>query len=92
MGIKLIAKQSNPDGIGAQITWQAGDLKRSIYKTGGGSYLAAHDPRIVLGIGARPRIDWVQVKWPLPSGRIERFTDVPVDQYTNLVEGRGTRV
>src|SRR5256886_9213795 len=51
VGIKLIAKQSNPDGIGAQITWQAGDLKRSIYKTGGGSYLAAHDPRVVLGIG-----------------------------------------
>ena len=92
VGIKLIAKQSNPDGIGAQITWQAGDLKRSIYKTGGGSYLAAHDPRVVLGIGGRRRIDWVQVKWPLPSGRIERFTDVPVDQYTNLVEGRGTRV
>ena len=92
VGIKLIAKQSNPDGIGAQITWQAGDLKRSIYKTGGGSYLAAHDPRVVLGMGGRRRIDWVQVKWPLPSGRIERFTDVPVDQYTNLVEGRGTRV
>jgi hypothetical protein len=92
VGIKLIAKQSNPDGIGALITWQAGDLKRSIYKTGGGSYLAAHDPRVVLGIGARPRIDWVQVKWPLPSGRVERFTDVPVDQYTNLVEGRGARV
>jgi enediyne biosynthesis protein E4 len=92
VGIKLIAKQSNPDGIGAQITWQAGDLKRSIYKTGGGSYLAAHDPRVVLGIGGRRRIDWVQVRWPLPSGRIERFTDVPVDQYTNLVEGRGTRV
>jgi enediyne biosynthesis protein E4 len=92
VGIKLIAKQSNPDGIGAQITWQAGDLKRSIYKTGGGSYLAAHDPRVVLGIGGRRRIDWVQVKWPLPSGRIERFTDVPVDQYTTLVEGRGTRV
>jgi len=92
VGIKLIAKQSNPDGIGAQIAWQAGDLKRSIYKTGGGSYLAAHDPRVVLGIGGRRRIDWVQVKWPLPSGRIERFTDVPVDQYTNLVEGRGTRV
>jgi hypothetical protein len=34
----------------------------------------------------------VQVKWPMPSGRVERFTDVPVNQYTNLVEGRGARV
>ena len=92
VGIKLVAKQSNPDGIGALITCQAGDLKRSTYRSGGGSYLAAHDPRIVLGIGARPRIDCVQVKWPLPSGRIERFTDLPVDQYTNLVEGHGKKV
>jgi enediyne biosynthesis protein E4 len=92
LGIKLVPKQSNPDGIGASITWQAGDLKRSVYKTGGGSYLAAHDPRVVLGLGARPRIDWVQVKWPLPSGRVERFTDLTIDQYTNLVEGQGKRV
>jgi enediyne biosynthesis protein E4 len=92
VGIKLVAKQSNPDGIGALITCQAGDLKRSTHRSGGGSYLAAHDPRIVLGIGARPRIDWVQVKWPLPSGRVERFTDLPVDQYTNLVEGHGKKV
>ena len=92
LGIKLVPKQSNPDGIGATITWQAGDLKRSVYKTGGGSYLAAHDPRVVLGLGARPRIDWVQVKWPPPSGRVERFTDLTIDQYTNLVEGQGKRV
>ncbi len=92
LGVKLVPKQSNPDGIGASITWQAGDLKRSVYKTGGGSYLAAHDPRVVLGLGARPRIDWVQVKWPLPSGRVERFTDLTIDQYTNLVEGQGKRV
>jgi hypothetical protein len=92
LGLKLVAKRANPDSIGAIITWQAGDLKRSTCKTGGGSYLASHDPRAVLGIGPRPKVDWVEIKWPLPSGRLERFTQLPVDQYTTLVEGTGKSV
>jgi hypothetical protein len=92
LGLKLVAKQANPDAIGAVITWQAGDLKRSMFKTGGGSYLASHDPRLVLGIGSRPKIDWVEIKWPMPSRRVERFTDLSIDQYITLSEGRGTKV
>ena len=89
LGLKLVAKRANPDAIGAIITWQAGDLKRSTCKTGGGSYLASHDPRVVLGIGSRPKVDWVEIKWPLPGGRLERFTQLPIDQYITLVEGTG---
>jgi hypothetical protein len=92
LGLKLVAKQANPDAIGALITWQAADLKRSIFKTGAGSYLASHDPRVVLGIGARPKIDWVEIKWPLPSGRVERFIDLPIDKYTTISEGSGKKV
>jgi len=47
---------------------------------------------VVLGIGRRSKIDWVEVKWPLPSGRSERFTNLPVDQYTGIVEGEGEPV
>ena len=91
LGIKLVAKQANPAAVGALVTWQAGDLKRSIFKTAGGSYLASHDPRLVLGIGQRKKIDWIEVKWPLPSRRVERFTSLPIDQYTTLNEGQGTQ-
>ncbi|MBV9622477.1 MAG: CRTAC1 family protein [Acidobacteria bacterium] len=89
VGVKLIAKRANIDAVGAVVAWQAGDLKRKVLKTGGGSYLASHDPRLILGIGARSRVDWVEVKWPEPSGRIERFSDLPIDQYSTLVEGHG---
>src|SRR6266702_4654090 len=51
LGVRLVGQKSNPDAIGAKITWQAGDLKRSKLKVGGGSYLSSHDPRQVLGIG-----------------------------------------
>lgn len=89
LGARLVAKQSNPDAVGAVITWQAGDLKRSLRKTGGGSYLASHDPRIVIGIGKRTKIDWVEVRWPQPSRRVERFSNLPIDRYIQLVEGQG---
>src|SRR5439155_187298 len=74
LGVRLIGKKSNPDAIGASITWQAGDLKRSKLKVGGGSYLSSHDPREVLGIGKRTKIDKLEVRWPQPSGRTETFT------------------
>ncbi len=89
LGVRLVGQRSNPDAIGALITWQAGDLRRQRLKVGGGSYLASHDPRDVLGIGSRAKIDWLEVKWPLPSGRVERFTDLPIDRYVTIVEGQG---
>jgi hypothetical protein len=58
-------------------------------KVGGGSYLSSHDPRLVLGIGPRTKIDWIEIKWPEPSGRVERIADVPLDRYVTVVEGQG---
>jgi len=69
-------------------TYQAGDLKRSRVKVGGGSYLSSHDPRMVLGIGKRTKIDWVEIKWPQPSGLVQRLTDVPIDRYITVTEGQ----
>jgi enediyne biosynthesis protein E4 len=92
LGVRLIGKRANRDAVGALITWQSGDLERHVFKVGGGSYLASHDPRIVLGIGSRTKIDWVEVKWPKPSGLVERFMDLPLDCYITLDEGKGTKV
>jgi hypothetical protein len=43
----------------------------------------------VLGIGSNPRVDKLQIQWPLPSGRVETFSDLPIDRYINIVEGEG---
>jgi hypothetical protein len=88
LGIRLVGKKSNPDAVGARITYQAQDLKRSRMKVGGGSYLSDHDPRIVVGFGKRTKLDWLEIKWPLPSGATERFTDLPIDRYITIVEGQ----
>jgi len=58
-------------------------------KVGGGSFLSSHDPRIVLGLGRKTKIDWLEIKWPSPSTSVERFTDLPIDRYVTIVEGTG---
>lgn len=89
LGIKLQGVTANRDAVGARITWRAGGVTRSHYKTAGGSYLSAHDPREILGLGQAPRADWVEVRWPLPSLRTERFSTPPTARYTTLREGEG---
>ncbi|MFN0122388.1 MAG: CRTAC1 family protein [Blastocatellia bacterium] len=87
LGLQLIGKQSNPMGIGAVITWTAGGVRRSRQKTSGGSYLASHDPREILGLAAAAKADSVEIKWP--SGKVDKLTNLPVNQYVRVVEGEG---
>ncbi|HWG21014.1 MAG TPA: CRTAC1 family protein [Terracidiphilus sp.] len=89
LGVHLIGRKSNPDAIGAVVTYQAGDLKRSRMKIGGGSFLSSHDPRMILGIGRRKSIDSLEIRWPQPSGAVERITDLPLNRYITIVEGTG---
>ncbi len=91
LGLRLIGEKANPDAIGAIITWQAGDLKRRRLKIGGGSYLSSHDPREVLGIGPRNKIDKLEIRWPKPSSRVDVFTELPIDRYIKIVEGVGVK-
>ena len=90
VGVHLIGRKSNCDAVGGQVTYQAGDLKRHRLRVGGGSYLSSHDPRLVLGIGTRTQLDWIEVKWPRPSGLVERFSNLAIDRYHRLEEGSGT--
>jgi hypothetical protein len=89
LGLKLAGRKANIDAIGAKLSYQSGDLVRHLWKIGGGSYLSSHDPRVVLGIGQRTKLDWLEVKWPNPGGKTERFTNLPIDRYITIVEGQG---
>jgi hypothetical protein len=89
IGLKLQGASCNRDAIGATITWSANGTQRSRFKTHGGSYLSSHDMREVLGLGTAAKVDWVEIKWPQPSGRVERLTDLPIDRYVTIVEGKG---
>lgn len=54
-----------------------------------GSYVSAHDPRVVLALGDEPRLDGVRITWP--GGEVEDFPAV-AGRYQRVIEGRGTAV
>lgn len=89
IGLQLVGKSCNRDAVGARIRWSAGGTVRARMKTAGGSYLSYHDPREVLGLGGATKLDWVEVRWPKPSNRVERFEGLPIDRYLTLTEGEG---
>lgn len=90
VGLKLEGTAANRDAIGARITWSAGGVKRSRLKNNGGSYLSSHDPRDILGLGKAAALDWVEVRWPRPSRRVERWAKLSLNSYHILREGSGT--
>ncbi len=87
LGIKLQGVHCNRDAVGARLTWSIGGAKKTRLKNNGGSYLSSHDPREVLGLGAASRLDWLEIKWPQPSGLVQRINNPPVDRYVTIIEG-----
>jgi hypothetical protein len=86
LGVRLEGVQANRDAIGARLKWGS----RQRLKNGGGSYLSAHDPRDILGLGASSAPVSVDVEWPWPSRRKERFANLAPGKYHVLREGQGT--
>jgi hypothetical protein len=89
LGLKLEGTQCNRDAVGAKIYWTAGGKKRSRLKNNGGSYLSSHDPREVLGICSAANIDELEIHWPAPSKQVDKLTNLPINRYVRVVEGKG---
>jgi hypothetical protein len=91
LGITLQGVHCNRNAIGARLTWSVGGIQKTRLKNNGGSYLSSHDPREVLGLGGASHLDWVEIKWPQPSGLVQRVNNPPVDRYVTIVEGQDFR-
>jgi hypothetical protein len=89
LGLQLVAAKSNPGAVGVLLNWQAGALKQSRLKTSGGSYLASHDPREILGVGRHAKVDSLEIRWP--SGKVDKLSNLPVNTYIRVVEGEGVK-
>jgi hypothetical protein len=87
---KTVGTRSNRDGIGAKITVQAGKRNLVDEVRSGSSYISQNDLRVHFGLGSAIKIDGVRVRWP--SGLVEHFDNLSVDQIHTLTEGSGTAI
>ena len=85
ISICLEGTTSNRDAVGARVTVTSGGRRQVAERFGGGSYLSSSDPRLHFGLGPATMADVVEVLWP--SGRRERFQDLPGDAAYTLREG-----
>lgn len=90
VGLRLVGTTANPSAIGAVIRWSVGGKVYRRLKRAGGSFMSSHDPREVLGLGKADKLDWLEIRWPLPSQQVDRFTSVPTNQYLTVIEGSKT--
>jgi len=76
-----------PPGVQVTVTPQGGAprLRRSRRD---GSYLAAQDPRVVVGLAQANAVSTVEIRWP--DGRQETWRDLAIDRYHALHRGAGT--
>jgi hypothetical protein len=78
---------SNPDGVGARITLEAGGLTQTREVILGDGYGSQNSLRQHFGLGGARRIDRLTVRWPR-SGRVQTFRDVAPNRIVRVTEGR----
>jgi len=84
IGFSLQGTTSNRDAIGAKITVTSSGRGLTRWIAGGGSYLASHDKRVLVGLGSSTKPVDVEIRWP--NGTVQHVPDLGIRQYHRIVE------
>lgn len=84
--LQLIGVETDRDATGTTVVLRAGGRTQTRQLTAGDSYHSCNQRLLTLGVGAAAAIEELTVRWP--SGRVQRFVDVPLSRELILVEGR----
>ena len=74
--------------LNAEVSFRAGDLRRTGAARAASSYLASGDPRVHFGLGQAELARDVRVTW-LEDGLVEHFGDLAADRVHVLARGAG---
>jgi hypothetical protein len=84
--VRLRGTKTNRDGVGARVKVVAGDLTQIDEVHSGRGYQSHYGTRLYFGLGARSRVDRIEVRWI--GGGVDVFKDVRVDRIVTLTEGQ----
>ena len=87
IGVRLRGVTSNRDAIGARLSWKSAGRTLTRWITGGGSFLASHDRRIIFAIGP-DTTGTLEIRWP--SGTQDKIAGADCNRSYILTEGTGT--
>ena len=84
MKLKLVGRTANRDAIGTHVVVRVGGRSLSRQVKGGTSYLSTNDTALHFGLGARSRVDAVEINWP--GGTQQVLRDVGSNEMLTVVE------
>ncbi len=87
--LRLIGRNGNRDGYGAEITVETGKRKLFRHCHADGSYLSSSDPRVHFGLGDETVARTVTIRWP--GGRIQTLKAVRADRILSVEEGEAPK-
>ncbi|MDQ3798014.1 MAG: CRTAC1 family protein, partial [Acidobacteriota bacterium] len=86
LGIDLRSEKSAPNGEGARVAVSDASGRKQVFDVSrAGSYLAANDARILVGLGTVEAVKRVEIRWS--SGKIQVLENPSIDRY-HLVKER----
>ena len=85
LSLALVGTKSNRSAIGARVTVEAGGRRQIDEVMSGGSFYSQNEMNLYFGLAQAAVVSRVEVRWP--SGAIQQWTDVPVNQRLRITEG-----
>jgi tetratricopeptide (TPR) repeat protein len=86
--VRTVGTRSNRDGIGAKVKVASGSLTLFRVVDGGSGFGSTNSLELEFGLGKREKVDLVEILWP--SGLVETYKDIGVNQLLIVTEGKGT--
>ncbi len=84
IGLHLVGSRGNRDAVGARVIVSTDQRRLVRERTGGGSYQAAHDPRLLFGLLEGEKIESVEIRWP--GGPAQTIEPPRIRTYTTVTE------
>ncbi len=85
IGFDLRGDKSGPNGEGSRIIVTDSKDKKQIFDvSNSGSYLAANDLRVLVGLGENTLVKMVEIRWP--SGKTQKIENLEIDRYHQIKE------
>ncbi len=84
VGIKLVGRHSNRDGIGAKVRLVAGGTTQIREVKSGSSYASGSDMRLLFGLGENQHVEKITIVWQ--RGTTQALESVSINQYLTIVE------
>jgi hypothetical protein len=87
LGLTLVGAGGPASAIGAKVTLTTATRTQVKVNQWATSYLSYNDPRMHLGLGRDSLVERMEIRWP--NGDVQVVSDLPVDQYSTVLQGEG---